>query len=43
MEFFYRLIDIVNATGKKYAVWQDIIDNNVTLQADTIVQVWKVK
>ncbi|CAM4851772.1 unnamed protein product, partial [Rotaria magnacalcarata] len=36
--FMQTLINIVNATGKNYAVWQDIIDNNVTLQTDTVVE-----
>ncbi|CAF4035946.1 unnamed protein product, partial [Rotaria magnacalcarata] len=36
--FMQTLINIVNATGKNYVVWQDIIDNNVTLQTDTVVE-----
>ena len=37
-----RLVDIVNTTGKGYAVWQEIIDHHVKVKADTVVEVWKV-
>ncbi len=40
---FDRLVDIVNATGKGYAVWQEIIDHHVKVKADTLVEVWKVR
>ncbi|CAF3891536.1 unnamed protein product, partial [Rotaria sp. Silwood1] len=35
------LVDIVNATGKGYAVWQEIIDHHVKIKSNTLVEVWK--
>ena len=42
-DLFRSLVNIVGATGKGYAVWQEIIDNNVVVKPDTVVEVWKVR
>ncbi|XP_043227690.1 beta-hexosaminidase subunit alpha-like [Amphibalanus amphitrite] len=41
--FFQRLLDLVaDIPGDvQYVVWQDAVDNNVTVRPDTIVEVWK--
>jgi hypothetical protein len=39
--YMHRLIDIVNKNKKGNAIWQEIIDNNVTIKSNTIVQIWK--
>jgi hexosaminidase len=37
-----RLIALVqNISNVKYVIWQDPVDKNVTVQSDTIVQLWK--
>jgi len=37
-----RLIDIVQTfSNTKYVIWQDPVDKNVTVQSDTIVEIWK--
>ena len=43
LEQFYeqRLIPIVQQTGKKYIVWQEIFDNGLKIDPRTIVDVWK--
>lgn len=38
--YITRLLDLTNDLKLKKIVWQDVFDNNVTLQEDTIVQVW---
>lgn len=42
--FMQRLINITQDVTKgkmNYLVWQEVIDNNVTLPTDTVVHVWK--
>ena len=42
--FMERLINVTQDVTKgkmNYLVWQEVIDNNVTLPSDTVVHVWK--
>lgn len=42
--FMQRLINVTAEATKdemKYIVWQEVIDNNVTLPSDTVIHVWK--
>ncbi|CAH1787941.1 unnamed protein product, partial [Owenia fusiformis] len=43
LEQYYaqKLLNIMEELGSKYMIWQEPIDNNVTLQKDAIVNVWK--
>ncbi|KAH0514275.1 Beta-hexosaminidase subunit alpha [Microtus ochrogaster] len=43
LESFYiqTLLDIVSDYDKGYVVWQEVFDNKVKVQPDTIIQVWR--
>lgn len=43
LESYYinKLIDIVNKLNKSYIVWQEVFDNQVSLDQSTIIHVWK--
>ncbi|XP_049761696.1 beta-hexosaminidase subunit alpha isoform X1 [Elephas maximus indicus] len=39
--YIQMLLNIVSAYGKGYVVWQEVFDNKVKVQPDTIIHVWR--
>ncbi|DBA89255.1 TPA: hypothetical protein ACH3X1_016396 [Trebouxia sp. C0004] len=39
--FESRVLGLATLAGRSYIVWQDVLDNNVTLRSNTVVHVWK--
>lgn len=43
LEQYYetRLLKLVEKAGLQYIIWQDVIDNNVKVNPNTVVQIWR--
>ncbi|EDV20849.1 uncharacterized protein TRIADDRAFT_60782 [Trichoplax adhaerens] len=37
----HNLVTIMEKIGLRYIIWQDVVDNNVKVDPNTVVQVWK--
>lgn len=39
--YIYRLLNVTRYLNAKAVVWQEVFDNNVPIDKETIVHIWK--